>query len=173
MNCLIYAIIPFLIVFIFYLARLEARKFEKNMNENNFRIHLSITYKLICIIGALVFLSITIYFIFFPDDTAELWIYLGFLSFVVFTLVLLIYCIRWEIKIIDNQIIIRPFIGKNKIYTFGQITKIQIKEGYYINVFIEKKKIFSIFPACIGYYIFYFRIKNNQNNTVFDINEIK
>jgi Ca2+/Na+ antiporter len=168
-----YFIIPVLAAVIFVFAKIENKKSEKNMDENNFKVRQSVTFLLISIIVFIFFSALTVYFYIYPDDTMEWWIYLIFIFFAALPLSLMIYCLKWELKINGNQILINPFIGKKKIITIDQITKIKLKEGQYLTAFIGKKKLFSVFPTCKGYNVLVSRLKKEIKNIEYILDDLK
>jgi hypothetical protein len=168
-----YIITPVLVAVIFVFAKIENKKTEKNMDENNFKVRQSITFLLISIIAFISFSALTIYFFIYPDDSMEWWVYLLFIILVIPPLLLLIYCLKWKLIINGNQILIKPFIGKKKIITIDQITKIKLKEGQYLTAFIGKKKLFSVYPTCIGYNVLVSRLKKEIKNIEYNIDELK
>jgi energy-coupling factor transporter transmembrane protein EcfT len=151
-------------------SKLEAKKSEKNMDGNNFYIRQSITFLLISILCTLFFIFLTISSILSPDGSTDWFVYSIFTFFAIFGFVLSIYFLRWKIKVINSQVIISPFIGKKKTINIDQLSKVIIKEGEYIRVFYENKKIFTVFPTCIGFNVLSSRLKKEQINIDFILN---
>jgi hypothetical protein len=73
-----------------------------------------------------------------------------------------LYCIKWELKIENDQIIYTPFFGKRKTFSIGSITKIKLKNGQQIKAYDEKGKLFSVEFNCRGYNVLISRLKNEQ-----------
>jgi hypothetical protein len=145
--------IPIIVLTIF-----EIKYYLKKMDESNFIIRQPVSYfgtGILCII-------ITCAGILFTRTYDLKSILITLISFVI-GVILLIYCLRWKLTIEDNQIIITPFIGKNKIIDIKDITKIKIgKIGNDLTVYNNKKVLFIIDYTCRGYELLVSRLRSEN-----------
>ena len=145
-----YFIVTSIIITIIILIKFEIKNYLKKMNENNFIIRQPITYfgtGILCII-------LTCAGILFTPTHDFQSILIILISFIV-GVILFVYHFRWKLKIENNQIIITPFIGKDKIIDIKDITKMKItKIGKLLTVFNDKKVLFSIDCTCRGLDLF-------------------
>jgi hypothetical protein len=157
-----YIIIPGLVWLIFIIIKKEVKKSEKNMDEKYFLVRQSKVVLWIGIICALFFFSLIILMTIFPNDTAEWWIYPVFIVCSISGILMALYCIKWEIKIENDEIMYTPFFGKKKTFSIGSIKKIKSKNGQQIKAYDEKGKLFSVESNCRGYNVLISRLKNEQ-----------
>jgi len=162
MSFNIYIIIAAVILIFYFFVKLEGKIAEKNMNENHFIVRQSILYLLAGVICTLFFSAITVWAILFPNDTAEWWVFLIFSLSIILGLYLLIYSIKWKIKIDDEHIVYTPFFGKKIDLTFKEITKVKIQRNNKMEVYTSEKKVFSIEYNTKGYNILLSRFKTEQ-----------
>ena len=167
MSYITYIIIAFVVFGLFYLVKYLNKKAEKTMEESNFKVRQPIIFLIVGIICAVLFSAITIYTAIFPDDTMEWWIYFIFSLFAVLGIFITIFCLIWEIRIENENIIYTPFFGAKRNYCIKNITKVKLFNNKKIKVYSGDKKLFSIEPTSKGYNVFISRIKKEQ--IVFDI----
>ena len=159
MDYIKYFIIGALVIIMFKFVKMEVKKSESSMNESNFALRQPKIFLWIGIIGT-VFLTVCM--IIFPNDTGEWWVYLIFSLSVALGLWLIIYCLKWELNIKDNEIIYSPFIGKKKLLTMNNITRVKYKNGQKLIAFDGQKKLFSVEFSCRGFNVLVSRLKNEQ-----------
>lgn len=163
MNNIMYIIIPILVFLVFTFVKKANKKSEKNMDENNFVLRQPKIFIWIGVICAIFFCVLIVLMSVFPNDTAEWWVYLVFSFFVILGFFLIFYCVKWELRIEDNQIIYTPFIGKKIIFTIGNIKKAKLKNGQKIIAYDDKnKKLFSVEYTCNGFNVLVSRLRREQ-----------
>jgi len=144
MNKITYFIIPILVYLVFLIAKNETKKVENLMNENNFSITQPKIFLWIGLICGLFFLGIEIFMTIKSNETSEWWVHLIFIFFSLLGFGSSFYCIRWKVKIENNQVIYSKFIGKKIYFTIDQITKVKYILDKKITVFCGHKKNFQL-----------------------------
>ena len=163
MDSIVYGIVISAIVFIVFLfTKKEVKKSELNMDENNFVLRQPKIFLWVGIICAGFFSALIVFAILYPNETSVWWVYLIFGFFAALGLYLIFYCIRWEIKIEDNQISYTPSIGKKRLFTFDQITNVKYKPGQKITAFSGTKKLLSVDFSSKGFNVLAFRLKKEE-----------
>ncbi|MDR1211458.1 MAG: hypothetical protein LBK40_04420 [Spirochaetaceae bacterium] len=162
MGHIIYIIIPILVFILFYATRREVKAAEKNMDLDHFTVTQSKIFLVVGIICAIVFFGFLVLAIFFSNDTAAWWVYLGLSLFFLFGLGLAIYCATWKLEINNEQITYCPFIGIKKQYEIQNITKIKIKSQQWIKAYSGNKCTFKVDWNCRGYNILIERLQKEQ-----------
>jgi len=160
MHIVTYFIIAIFVYLVFLIAKKENLKAENLMNENNFTISQPKLFLWIGLIGGIFFLGLEIFMTIKPNETSEWWVHLIFISFSLVSFVLTFYCLRFEIKIVNNQIIYSKFIGKRVYLTVDQITKVKYIVDKEITVFCGNKRVFSVDFNSKGFKILVSRLGN-------------
>ena len=128
MNIIEIIITSFFILAFLTVIFLVIKRAIKNMGSKEDKQHFSVrqtrllfwTGTVCCLFFCALLVLITLY----PNDTSTWEIYFSFLGFVVASLSLMIWGTRWEININSSQIKYTPFLGKTKVFTISQITKV-------------------------------------------------
>ena len=95
-----------------------------NLKEDHIIIHLPNIYKWIGLICSMLFLSLLILMIIFPNDTAEIWVGVLFSIFIILGVYMIFATYHWKIHIYRNDeyfIYVSSFGKKYKIYYFDII----------------------------------------------------
>ena len=138
---------------------------DKNISEDSFSVHKPRSLVLLCIIvgiiGAIFSCSITVLMIIFPNDTADMWVYLIFIAFILlsFFLVLIGFLFkRWEIRIDGRQLRYTPFIGNTEQFTFESFSRVQSisHSGWVggiaeIKFYVADKNVFTVGSTFRGF----------------------
>ncbi|MDV0446127.1 hypothetical protein MmiAt1_17430 [Methanimicrococcus sp. At1] len=162
MDFIMYIIIFFAVLLMIFVAMWENKRSEKKMDDNNFTVRQPKVYLLISILGVLFgFLMIILMTVVFPNDTADLWVYLFFLLYVVFCLIFFIYCVSWKVQVEDDKILYSPFAGINKNFAVSDITNVKMRYGE-LKAYSGNKKLFSVGSMTNGYKKLASRLQKEQ-----------
>ena len=137
-----------------------------DMDENHFVIRQPRVFLWIGVICVLFFCALIVLMVVFSNETTVWWVYLGFSFFVALGLFLMIYCITWELRIDDNQIEYCSFVGMKKVFTFQNVTRVELKSMQngmqQIKAYDGKEKLFATDSNCRGYNVLISRLKKEQ-----------
>jgi hypothetical protein len=158
---------------IFSIAKKKAGQIEKEMDPNDFIVRQpKISRNLYIFVTVFFFLIYGFTLLGAADGGGSIaekwWVYLLALSpFMALGPFLLIIWHRWKIAVKGNQITACSYFGKEKTFTFDDITKVNYgvnltKMGRieYIIAYHEKKKLFSLSAICPGYQVLVSRLKD-------------
>lgn len=152
-------LVPLAVYSVYAAMKKQSKNKEAVMSSDNFIITPSKIILWIGIISSLIFTALMVLMTIFPNDTAELWIYIIFGMFELLGIILIVYAIRWQVKVENDNIYFTPFIGKQKSAAFSDIIRYKTStQG--ITVYTSKGKLFSAEYICIGYNILLERLKN-------------
>jgi hypothetical protein len=157
-----YVVIPILVWIIFAAIKKEVKNSEKDMNDKCFSVRQSKIVLWVGIVCALFCFSLIILMTIFPNDSASWWVYLIFISFSSLGISMVLYCIKWELKIEYDQLTYTTFLGKKKTFSMASIQKIKLKSGPQIIAYGEKGKLFSADFNCRGYNVLISRLRSEQ-----------
>ena len=162
MNRIAYFFIPALVYLVFMIAKNEIRESERVMDENNILIRQPKIYLWVGIICGTFFLGIEIFMTMKPNESSELWVHLVFNFFALFGTLLAVYCLRWEVKIEQNQITYSGFSRRKVRFTVDEITKVKHIVNRKIIVYRGAKKQFSVDVNSKGFRILVSRLENEK-----------
>ncbi|WNY28433.1 hypothetical protein MmiEs2_06180 [Methanimicrococcus stummii] len=162
MDFIMYLIIFFAVLLMIFIAMWENKRSEKKMDDYNFTVRQPRVYLAVSILGILFgFLMLILMTIVFPNDTADLWVYLFFLLYLAFSLLFFIYCISWKVHVENDQISYSPFAGINKNFAISDITNVKIRYGE-LKAYSGNKKLFSVAAMSNGYKKLASRLQKEQ-----------
>jgi len=141
-------------------------KANKNMDRNDFTVRQPKILMWLFIILTLALGAVIVLMSIFPNDTAELWVYLTFASFFLSCAVFAAYFLSWQMRVKGNEIRFSCWFMRTKKFTFDDITEIPEKDFVpYINaqypktvLYLKNKKLLTIYSYYIGYDMFMSRL---------------
>ena len=168
------AIATIILCFVFFISRKKARKIEEDMDENNFTIQKPkgsiILCKILTVITTIGYIILVILGI--EDNLdhgdksdATIWFFLGISPFWLVWPFLIYILKKWKIKIENEDVTFTPYFRKKKCFPLNHITRVKLIQGMYgkaLSVYHEKKKLFTIEDACVGYSVFVSRLKKKK-----------
>ena len=179
MDYIPYAIIPIVIVALFFAIKESVAKAEKNMGSNCFTVRPSKIFLWIGIICVLLFGGIIVFISIYPNDSVDVTAYLIFSFFLLLGMLLILYYLNWKVRVNGDEICCHSLFRRTKTFTFHEIKGYRIQgenpqkiesfggEGYRITtlqtskciLYSETKKILTIESNCNGYNVFVARLK--------------
>jgi len=169
---ILYVVVPIAVAIVLLAMKKEAKKLEKDMDENRFVIHQG---KVAPAVGIACFLFFAFCIFAFtilsknPDsifsDDGEWWQLLIFYAFALFGLFLAVATMTWEVRVDGNNIRFRSFLMKTKEFTFDDITRVEIREHqtidnqYKIVIYSELEELMYIESHSMCYDFFVSRIE--------------
>jgi len=152
-------------------AKREGSIKEKEMNTDNFVIHVAKVYQWMAIAGTVFFFAFAA-FVFFAsrgdyNPTAGLVVSLVIAAIALYFLYLSAYHILYETHITGNEISHRELFYRRYTFTFDEIKKVQLSRkglGTFLTVYSETETLFVVEPNYIGYNLLVNRLKREGVN---------
>ncbi|MDF2613803.1 MAG: hypothetical protein K0S71_1589 [Clostridia bacterium] len=160
MQYLSFAIIPIVTSFIYLIVKKENEKAVKSYSNDQFVMRLPKTYKWIGAICALFFLSLFILMSIFPNDTAEIWVGVGFIAFMALGLSLIVAQVRGQLCIFSDFFIYKTVFGREYRYKFGEVKSVKLTQ----NTLTIKthNKVFFVDAHALGVEVLLQKLDENQ-----------
>jgi hypothetical protein len=113
------------------------------------------------VFGALLFSGFLVWSILWPDKTVDAFVCIGFSTFIVFNLLLIIYSARWRIEFEYNTVYFCPTFGRKMEFSTKDIKKVEVK-GSCISLYMGDKKKIKVEKGYKGFPILLERLKNEK-----------
>ncbi|WP_066498265.1 DUF6560 family protein [Abyssisolibacter fermentans] len=162
MGSLSYVLIAIIISFVFLIAKKENEEVIQNITGDSFIIRLPKVYIWIGAICALFFTVFFVLMLIFPNDTAEIWVGVVFITFILLGLFLVYTSIKWQVHVYKNYIIYRTVFGREYEFKYTEIKHVKLTQNS-LKIKTDKKT-FSIDSQAIGKELILQRF--NENNVI-------
>ncbi|MPM05336.1 hypothetical protein SDC9_51624 [bioreactor metagenome] len=103
--------------------------------------------------------AVLVWVIFWPNDTVDAFVYIGFSFFFFFSLLSALALSIWKIDVTRDTISCRSILKKEIIYSQKDITKV-VEKGAAITLYTGERKICKVSPGCGGFPILLERLKS-------------
>jgi uncharacterized membrane protein len=137
------AAVVIVLAFVLKAARKKEEKKSLNTDRMNFTVHVSKTVRIICIVVSSVLGAVLLLLLIPSAEEQSLPINLLTLAFVIIALCFLYYSFRWKLVVAEDELVFTPLFGKKKKYNVGDITNLETKNAYFIQVYKDDNRLFS------------------------------
>jgi Ca2+/Na+ antiporter len=137
------AAVVIVLAFILKTARKKEEKKSLGKDRMNFTVHVSKAGRVVSIVLSSVFGAVLLLLLIPSAEEQSLPITLLALAFVIIALSFLYYSFRWKLVVAEDEITFTPLFGKKKKYNVGEITNIETKSTYFIQVYKNENRLFS------------------------------
>jgi len=131
------------LAFIYKTARKREEKNAASQDRMNFIVRAPKIVRVASLACTGLFGIVFIFLLIPPGNETGKVINLVALAFVVVAGWVLYYSHRWKLVVAEDSLVLRPMFGKIMNYSVHDITRIETKSVYFIQVFGDKRKLFS------------------------------
>ena len=131
------------LAFIVKTIRKKEEEKSRNKDRMNFTVRVPKFVRVCSIVISSVFGMVLLLLLLPSAEDQNLPINLVVLAFTATSLIFLYYAFRWKLIVAENELTLTPMIGKKKKYSVCDITKIETKNTYFIQVYKNKNRLFS------------------------------
>lgn len=134
MVYLLYVLIVIIVIFIYLINKKEKKKNVKNIEEDFSIVRYPRIYAWIGFSGTLFFLSLLILMFIYPNDTAEVWVGVIFLAFIILGLYMILSYINWKVEVYKNFAIYRTIFGQEYKFKYSEIKDVKLTKYYSMKI---------------------------------------
>lgn len=162
MRYISYVITAIIIGVVYSIAKKENKKAIQNSSDDFMKMRLPKIYIGVGVICSLFFAALFVLMTLFPNDTAEIWVGIVFIGFMLLGLLIIFASIKWKVEIYKDYMIYFSILGRKYEFKYSEIKEVRLTQNS-LKIKTDRKK-FSIDAHAIGIDVILKRF--NENNII-------